>query len=71
MNQKEKDELLLEKEGLEREIKTEPFVDPYKVQRIKDILSILIRGGVYPGASIVVGKMKKSRRVTSFTRDHR
>jgi hypothetical protein len=71
MNSEERNALIAERENLEETIRKADFIDPRDMRRMDEIWSLLFTDGANTTTRLVPGKIKKSHRVTSFTRDRR
>ncbi|MCB9047671.1 MAG: hypothetical protein H6550_16170 [Chitinophagales bacterium] len=71
MTQDERNALISEQEQLTIKMKNAAFISPKDMRRSNEITSLLLTDGTDDSIRIKVGKPKKSRRVTSFTRDRR
>lgn len=63
--------LIYERDVLMQEIKNQDFIDPKYVRRIEEISSLLLTNGESKDVNLVGRTLRKSQRVTSFTRDRR
>lgn len=71
MKEEERAELQKELEEIEIRLKA-PFINPRDFRRKEEIVSLLISDGEHSNLNFKIkGKFKKSKRVTSFTRDRR
>lgn len=71
LTDKERQDLIEEQNKLDEKIKNSAFVSPKDFRRTNEITSLLISDGEETEIRFKFGKMKKSKRVTSFTRDRR
>lgn len=70
MTPDERNKLLIERAQIEARL-SGTFVSPKDIRRLDEIISLLISDGLSDQIRLRAGKLKKSRRVTSFTRDRR
>lgn len=71
MTTEEREALISESNGLRIKMKEAQFISPIDMRRVNEITSLLISSGETTEIRLVAGKLRKSRRVTSFTRDRR
>lgn len=67
----ERETLIAERCVIEERMKLTGFIDPADLRRSEEITSLLLSGGASDEIRLRACKIKKSRRVTSFTRDRR
>ena len=67
----EREALIAERDALDDKMKHTDFIDPKDLRRVDEITSLLLSGGTTTEIRLKTGKMHKSKRVTSFTRDRR
>ena len=70
MTQDEREKLKKERDDLEENMRTSPFVSPKDLRRIDEIGAILLSDGTEKSIRWTV-KRREYHRVTSFTRDRR
>jgi len=71
LSPKERERIKKEIDELDLKIKKSAFVDPIDFRRKDELFSLLLSDGESTQLRLAPGKSKKSRRVTSFTRDRR
>lgn len=67
----EREALIEERCMIEERMKQTGFIDPEDLRRSEEITSLLLSGGANAEIRLRAGKMKKSKRITSFTKDRR
>jgi hypothetical protein len=67
----DREALIKESKELENRMKSASFVNPRDMRRYEEILSLLLSEGKQTNLELKSGKLKESKRVTSFTRNRR
>ena len=70
MSNEERQMLILERVEIEQRMKGD-FINPKDLRRVEEITSPLMSDGATGEIRLKAGKIRKSQRVTSFTRDRR